>query len=607
MVETLKVDILQTELEQNLPYWLDPSQKNAERHAEIRAKHRQRWLDEQKREKSWQQAKRQAALLLKKFDPSQPRDEHGRWTDTGGSDDSLAEDTIGGYDRIPGLPPGTKIRDPSDSIATALNRDAFDMTAEKKERGPFDDGDTYHLTITSKLAPGIEPFESRPGQTRYYDPRLARLETIDAGTIIERTYARPKDTDATEIQPLEGEKIIYRGISAEEYQAILETGKVSSKGEYNIGEDQRGLTYWTTKPNTAASYASGFAPWQFAPTFTKPAYVIAARMPEETREVPGTGENEVGVARPIERSELLAVWRGDVYSHTPGEIDLKQIGSSDTYRMGSASHPNSPVVWSREDQGLAEDTVGYANPAEETTEKATVGGRTYPVRDNKNHVIDTSRMRGAAIVYDDNTVSILHVTDTPEQVEQGLNDAPEDLTTAFGNEGDDLGAGFYGSAVPQIWMSRSAGKWDFLSSMTSAQKQDYVTYLRGKIEQQRSVKYITANEYERAVRDLGYFETGQTDYITWTAEQPYNIESWKPETLATLGITPGKQPEVMDIRLRGRFVDLTAGGFRQSDVEELQKRGYDGAYVQGSFSYTPQFVIWNKAAITEIKRSKHAR
>jgi GNAT superfamily N-acetyltransferase len=87
MVETLKVDILQTELEQNLPYWLDPSQKNAERHAEIRAKHRQRWLDEQKREKGWKRAKQDAWLLLRKYDESEhPRDERGRWTDAGGGD-----------------------------------------------------------------------------------------------------------------------------------------------------------------------------------------------------------------------------------------------------------------------------------------------------------------------------------------------------------------------------------------------------------------------------------------------------------------------------------------------------------------------------------------
>lgn len=45
---TIKIDLLQMELEQKLPHWLDPQQKNPERFDEIRARNRAKWLAEQK-------------------------------------------------------------------------------------------------------------------------------------------------------------------------------------------------------------------------------------------------------------------------------------------------------------------------------------------------------------------------------------------------------------------------------------------------------------------------------------------------------------------------------------------------------------------------------
>lgn len=71
--EEIHVDILDMEIAGNLPHWLSPSQKNPAAFDAIRAKHRARWLAEQK-------AKREKA-----FDESQhPRDEQGRWTEGGG-------------------------------------------------------------------------------------------------------------------------------------------------------------------------------------------------------------------------------------------------------------------------------------------------------------------------------------------------------------------------------------------------------------------------------------------------------------------------------------------------------------------------------------------
>jgi hypothetical protein len=65
---TKVIDILHMEVSQNLPHWLSPEARLKGRLKEIRAKNRQRYLDR----------------LTKAYDPSEPRDEGGKWT-SGGS------------------------------------------------------------------------------------------------------------------------------------------------------------------------------------------------------------------------------------------------------------------------------------------------------------------------------------------------------------------------------------------------------------------------------------------------------------------------------------------------------------------------------------------
>lgn len=84
-------------------------------------------------------------------------------------------------------------------------------------------------------------------------------------------YASPKKA-MEEIVPIPG--LIYRGMSFEEYTNMKLSGLIASKGSYNIGEGQKGLTFFSISPQTAMSYANGFAPWQYAATHNKPGVVI---------------------------------------------------------------------------------------------------------------------------------------------------------------------------------------------------------------------------------------------------------------------------------------------------------------------------------------------
>jgi 8-oxo-dGTP pyrophosphatase MutT (NUDIX family) len=267
------------------------------------------------------------------FDPDQPRDEAGRWTGLG-------------------MPAGTSIKD--QQVEAAQARGAHELKViETPDRKPSWDGKKpLTLKIGAKGGTPYTPRAGRPGKTASYDPKLAHLVTQDKGQpYLERTYAVPNDEASTRITPLKDPDVIYRGMSAEEYEALKTSGVTKSKGGYNIGSDQEGLSYWTTDPEMANSYANSFAPWQQKPTFEKPAYILAMKRPkpEETKHVEGTGEAEVGVNRAVQKDEILSAWRGSVYDHEDGEFDLTQNSYDDKpeYRTGGGTAPSARVSWAQ--------------------------------------------------------------------------------------------------------------------------------------------------------------------------------------------------------------------------------------------------------------------
>jgi hypothetical protein len=200
--------------------------------------------------------------------------------------------------------------------------------------------------IETGPAQSFVPREGRPHRIEYHDPALSDLIYQDDGDpIINHTYAKAKPHLAVEIVPLDEPNIMYRGMDAAEYQSFRETGSIRSHGKMNF-KTQEGLTYWATDPATAASYANSFAHPQNKPTFTRPAYVVAAHRPTHTVHIPGTGENEIGVPTAIFAEDVIAVWQGDVYSLRPGSIDLSR-NYDDEWDLGGGSSPNAHVVWKK--------------------------------------------------------------------------------------------------------------------------------------------------------------------------------------------------------------------------------------------------------------------
>lgn len=143
----------------------------------------------------------------------------------------------------------------------------------------------------------------------------------DGKTIAWKQTPKPKPhvvQNAEDIIP-KSDDVIHRGMSHDEYHNILKTGKISSRGTGNIGNDQKGLTYFTTDPAAADSYSNAFAMSKNKPTHDKPSYIVSIKKPHHSRikHVEGTAEHEVGVAGDISADDIVAVHRGTVIQHEP--------------------------------------------------------------------------------------------------------------------------------------------------------------------------------------------------------------------------------------------------------------------------------------------------
>ena len=151
------------------------------------------------------------------------------------------------------------------------------------------------------------------------------------------------------------EGMAYRGISFEEMEEIKRTGKIKSKGEYNIGEGQKGLTFFAKRPDSAAFYATSFTPNAKVPTPDTPAYVIGVPR-KSLKEVKNdfVPDGEIGAANTIDASQIAEIHRADPYAIESGN----QVWSKDPYfgpreRDGwgtnYSSKPGVRYTWTKED------------------------------------------------------------------------------------------------------------------------------------------------------------------------------------------------------------------------------------------------------------------
>lgn len=175
-----------------------------------------------------------------------------------------------------------------------------------------------------------------------YDPNF--IEIVDVTDVEGGTEAVLKDTlpnnyhGKIEEVVSSADRLMFRGMSFEEYQNIRKTGVIQSAGDHNIGGKEIGLTFFSPNVNTAAHYANGFAPIAHMPTPVKPAYVIVTRVPdsaltpENSDRVPS---GEIAIDGQLDASYIEQVIELNVVSTRSAEWELRrsdyQHGDSHEY------------------------------------------------------------------------------------------------------------------------------------------------------------------------------------------------------------------------------------------------------------------------------------
>ena len=204
---------------------------------------------------------------------------------------------------------------------------------------------------------------------RFYNKVPNPLIDENGSTIASKERLVPKRKIQHDVPATPSPNTIFRGMSHGEFEDFRRTGKIKSQGTHNIGDQQDGLTYFSTDPRSAQSYANSFAPSQFKPTWDKPAYIAAVRRPEPEaiRSVPGTSNTEVGVARPVGQHEVSDVYRGDVVDYSP----------EDKNPSGGGTAASATLNWSKmkpDEWGTARAAGGATHSEDQGVPIVAAGG-----------------------------------------------------------------------------------------------------------------------------------------------------------------------------------------------------------------------------------------
>jgi Phosphatidylinositol 3- and 4-kinase len=253
-----------------------------------------------------------------------------------------------------GLPGALRLHETgAGAVIEALAERRWNLDAAPSTYSPRD---TWDVAITPKVVDGVATHRDQFNDVVYYDTQLAsvRDDKIVANAHEGWQSAVPAQAEAG---------ALFRGMRYEEYQKAGRLGRLVSSGAYNLGAAQVGLTYFSTDPEQAQSYASGFAPWQHGPTFDKPAIVVRVQDPGTSKSVPGTSASERGVPGGVAVHAITDVYVGRPYRIKPGRVELYKTwdptNGKDVWTEGSRKSPTSWLVWKRVEPGALGIELGH--------------------------------------------------------------------------------------------------------------------------------------------------------------------------------------------------------------------------------------------------------
>jgi hypothetical protein len=256
---------------------------------------------------------------------NEPRDEHGRWTSTASA---LGDDL-----NHPNL---TTLKD-------AVDRGAWNIGVTKVEND-WSGGKTTTFSIMPKVVPaGWQSFKDG-SRVSFYNPTLAHVEQMTPGY----SHVIPNSPEQSTFPIEKGEPgTLYRGMSYEEYQNALSTGSFKSRGGYNLGEEEKGLTYFSTDPLQASAYANGFAPWPYIAAPGSPAIVVSIKDPGN--HIVNAGRStEIGIRDNLPTSAITAIYVGHPVIADSGMQEVRQDRGR-APQTGSGMSPRTSVIWEKQE------------------------------------------------------------------------------------------------------------------------------------------------------------------------------------------------------------------------------------------------------------------
>nr|BDI55130.1 MAG: hypothetical protein [uncultured archaeon] len=217
-----------------------------------------------------------------------------------------------------------------------------------------------------------------------------------------------------------------------------------------------------------------------------------------------------------------------------------------------------------------------------------------------------------------NIIKTYHLTDDPLKV---IDILEKNIDLSKSRTTGDLGAGLYGSSVPEYWKGRSFKRLDILDELTYKQRKQ----LGDLIEKEHlDPKYLvlTSWEQERLKESVrNYIKSGKTYEVWQIFSLPYAVNLEK--SLKKVGIKP-YEPAVVEMHLKGRFYDLSYRkdeefsklcdqwinkfypkikydvGYKSKYSLYLKDHSFDGAFTRCGVNSNPEIVIWNNKAIQKF-------
>ena len=188
-----------------------------------------------------------------------------------------------------------------------------------------------------------------------YDSKLVEVSDKGEEKIIDKDYKSFLDMEGvSHDNNIKDSDTLWRGMSGEEYKSLIATGVGGSKGDWNIGEEQRGITMFADNSSMAFHYAGGFAPFEQTPTYKEPSYVVRiGKLPDVN---PTRQEGEVAVKN-YGVKDIREVYQVRLATEKAGEIELYRK-SDGNYTEGSRNNQSQTYAYKKMDVGEIKSEKG---------------------------------------------------------------------------------------------------------------------------------------------------------------------------------------------------------------------------------------------------------